>query len=55
MALASELVRRVKALRRLSQQVRAEDVTHVMDEDLWVIYIMLVENGRVVCFTLESS
>ena len=47
-ALASELARRVKALKRLSQQVKARDVKHVLDEDLWVIYIMLIENGRFV-------
>lgn len=43
--LTAELGRRVKALSRLTRQVESKNVSKVKDEDLWVIYIMLIENG----------
>ena len=45
-ALTDEFYRRVRALNRLSRQVTMKDVTGVQDDDLWVIYVMLLENGR---------
>ena len=45
-AFAAELKRRVGSLRRLSRQVRDGDVKEVREEDLWVLYVMLVENGE---------
>lgn len=44
--LTSELGRRVRALSRLSKQVEVRNVRMVKDEDLWVIYMMLIENGK---------
>ena len=44
--LTEELGRRVRALTRLTKQVAIGDVTGVRDEDLWVIFIMLLENGE---------
>lgn len=43
--LVDEMKRRVKALARLRQMVERGDVTDVSDDDLWVLYFMLIENG----------
>jgi hypothetical protein len=43
--LTAELGKRVRALARLSRQIRMRDVKSVRDDDLWVIYVMLIENG----------
>jgi hypothetical protein len=43
--LVQELRSRSKALGRLRRLVRRGDVSDVRDEDLWVIYVMLIENG----------
>lgn len=45
-AITTELRRRVMALDRLRAMCAAEDVSEVRNEDLWVIYIMLIENGE---------
>lgn len=43
--LTRELRRRMGALARLGGMVRARDVRGVGDDQLWVIYVMLIENG----------
>lgn len=43
--LVDEMKRRVKALARLREMVERGDVTEVPDDDLWVLYFMLIENG----------
>ena len=43
--LAQELRRRVEALARLARMVKSGDLSGVSDEDVWVIYLLLVENG----------
>lgn len=43
--LMDEMKRRVKALARLREMVERGDVTEVPDDDLWVLYFMLIENG----------
>lgn len=43
--LVNEMKRRVKALARLREMVKRGDVTEVPDDDLWVLYFMLIENG----------
>jgi hypothetical protein len=40
-----ELERRMRALARLGKMVRLGDVSVIGDE-LWVIYVMLIENGE---------
>lgn len=45
-ALAAELKRRSIALRRVARMVRQGDVSDLTAEDLWVIYLMLIENGK---------
>jgi hypothetical protein len=45
-AITTELRTRVMALDRLRAMCAAEDVSDVRNEDLWVIYIMLIENGE---------
>lgn len=42
----AELKRRVRALKRLAGIMERKAVKHVREEDLWVIYVMLVENGE---------
>ncbi|EIW68667.1 hypothetical protein TREMEDRAFT_32015 [Tremella mesenterica DSM 1558] len=42
--LASELKNRVKVLNRLNKRVTNGDVTQVSDEELWTVYIMMIEN-----------
>ncbi|KIR60379.1 hypothetical protein I312_103536 [Cryptococcus bacillisporus CA1280] len=42
--LVDEMKRRVKALARLREMVERGDVTEVPDDDLWVLYFMLIEN-----------
>ncbi|OXB37669.1 hypothetical protein J007_02575 [Cryptococcus neoformans] len=42
--MVDEMKRRVKALARLRQMVERGDVTDVSDDDLWVLYFMLIEN-----------
>lgn len=43
--LVDEMKRRVKTLARLREMVERRDVTDVSDDDLWVLYFMLIENG----------
>lgn len=45
-ALTAELKRRVIALRRLTRRLRSDDVSETKDDDLWFIYLMLIENGK---------
>ena len=40
-----ELERRVKCLNRLKKMITRGNVIDVTMDDLWVIYIMLIENG----------
>lgn len=40
-----ELKRRVIALKRIERMVDASDVKDVQIGDLWVLYIMMIENG----------
>lgn len=42
----AELKKRVAALSRLGKQVRMGNVKDVKDSDLWVLYMMLIENGK---------
>ena len=42
---AQELKRRVAALYRLSGMVTRRDLAGIQDDDLWAIYLMLIENG----------
>jgi hypothetical protein len=44
-AVTQELKRRIKALHRIRQMVKRGDVLSVHTDDLWVVYIMLIENG----------
>jgi hypothetical protein len=44
-AMTAELRRRYRALRHLEMIQASGDVTKTREEDLWVIYIMLLENG----------
>jgi len=44
-AITQELERRVKALHRIRQMVKRGDVLGVKADDLWVVYVMLIENG----------
>jgi hypothetical protein len=44
--LVCELKKRVGALGRLSRMIEKSDVGGVSEEDLWVIYVMLTENGK---------
>lgn len=43
--LTKELERRMRALRRLEGMVMRNDVRVLDEEDVWVVYVMLVENG----------
>lgn len=43
--LAMELQRRTAALERLGKATRSGDVTGVDELDLWVPYLMIIENG----------
>jgi hypothetical protein len=43
--LTDELEKRVRALGRLRELLESGRVGEVKDEDLWVIYILLVEHG----------
>jgi hypothetical protein len=43
--LTDELEKRVRALGRLRELLENGRVGEVKDEDLWVIYILLVEHG----------
>lgn len=45
-ALTAELKRRVMALKRLTRQLRSHNVVETKEDDLWVIYLMLIENGE---------
>ncbi|WWD00214.1 hypothetical protein V866_007123 [Kwoniella sp. B9012] len=42
--LAKELKKRVECLRRLKEMVDVRDVTDIEEEDLWIVYLMLIEN-----------
>ena len=44
-SLVAELKRRVRCLRKLNALVRQGDVRRVVESDLWVVYLMLLENG----------
>ena len=44
--LAAELEGRVRALFRLRAMVERGNVKEVKEEDLWVVYLMLIENGK---------
>lgn len=44
--LTHELETRVRALRRLESALKTGTVGEVEDRDLWVLYILLVEHGR---------
>ncbi len=46
---AAEYVRRIVALKRLNAAVEAEDAGIVLREDLWTVYLMLLENGAFRC------
>jgi len=43
--ITQELRRRVQALGRVRRMVESGDVLSVRTDDLWVIYVMLIENG----------
>ena len=43
--LTAELKRRVRALSRLGRQIETEDLSDLRDDDLWVVYLMMIENG----------
>jgi hypothetical protein len=43
--MAGELKRRCVALKRLRRAVRDKEVKLVQEEDVWTIYLMLLENG----------
>jgi hypothetical protein len=43
--LAVELQRRTAALERLGKATRSGDVTAIDEQDLWVPYLMIIENG----------
>jgi len=43
--MAGELKRRCVALKRLRRAVRDKEVGVVQEEDVWTIYLMLLENG----------
>ena len=43
--MAGELKRRCVALKRLRRAVREKEVGVVKEEDVWTIYLMLLENG----------
>ncbi len=45
LAVTSELRRRVMVLFRLRQMVDRSDLSDLRDDDLWVVYLMLIENG----------
>jgi hypothetical protein len=43
--MTAELKRRVRALSRLRDMMDKKEVQRVGEEEMWVIYVMLVENG----------
>lgn len=43
--ITNELKRRVVALRRIERMIRTQNLADVRVNDLWVVYIMLIENG----------
>lgn len=43
--MTAELKRRVRALSRLREMMDRKEVQRIGEEEMWVIYVMLVENG----------
>lgn len=49
-SLCSELIRRYEVLQRLKMAVHLQKSDYLTEDDVWVIYFMLLENGRSLLF-----